>query len=71
MTGAFGAAYGTELSRPDFVALAEALGVPARQTTPESLEADLTSALAKEGPASSYCPRLCACSPPAHTSLAE
>ena len=28
MTGAFGSAYGTELARPDFVALAQAFGVP-------------------------------------------
>ena len=31
MTGAFGAAYATELTRPDFVALAEAFGVPGAQ----------------------------------------
>ena len=34
MTGAFGAAYGTELARPDFVALAQAFGIPARATHP-------------------------------------
>ena len=37
MTDAFGEATATELSRPDFVALAESFGVPAVRTTPESL----------------------------------
>src|SRR3989337_2929260 len=50
MTGAFGAAYGTELTRPDFVALAEAFGIPARSTTPEKLQRDLADALAPPGP---------------------
>jgi len=50
MTGAFGVAYGTELARPNFVALAQAFGIPARETTPAALEADLGSALADDGP---------------------
>ncbi len=50
MTGAFGSAYGTELARPHFPALAEAFGVPARCTTPEALERDLAGAMAAEGP---------------------
>jgi acetolactate synthase-1/2/3 large subunit len=50
MTGAFGAAYGTELTRPDFVALAHAFRIPARETRPESLQTDLASALANDGP---------------------
>jgi acetolactate synthase-1/2/3 large subunit len=50
MTGAFGSAYGTELTRPDFVALAEAFGVPARRSTPESLQDDLAAAFAEAGP---------------------
>jgi acetolactate synthase-1/2/3 large subunit len=50
MTEAFGEPYGTELSRPDFVALAEAFGIPAQRTTPESLQEDLTNALAADGP---------------------
>jgi acetolactate synthase I/II/III large subunit len=50
MTGAFGATHGTELARPDFVALAQAFGIPARVTTPATLETDLTSALAEDGP---------------------
>ncbi|KUH38645.1 MULTISPECIES: thiamine pyrophosphate-binding protein [Streptomyces] len=50
MTDAFGAATGTELTRPDFVALAESFGVPAVRTTPQALEGDLAAALATPGP---------------------
>ncbi len=50
MTGAFGSAFGTELARPDFVALAHAFAVPATLTSPEALEKDLASALSADGP---------------------
>ncbi|MEU4926049.1 thiamine pyrophosphate-binding protein [Streptomyces yokosukanensis] len=50
MTDAFGQATATELTRPDYVALAESFGVPGVRTTPESLEADLAKALAAPGP---------------------
>ncbi|MFI9814674.1 thiamine pyrophosphate-binding protein [Saccharothrix variisporea] len=50
MTDAFGKATGTELARPDFVALAESFGVPATLSTPESLRGDLAKALASGGP---------------------
>ena len=50
MTGAFGSAYGTELARPDFVALAKAFQVPATTSSPETLEEDLASALSADGP---------------------
>ncbi|MEV0091692.1 thiamine pyrophosphate-binding protein [Streptomyces sp. NPDC050738] len=50
MTDAFGQATATELSRPDFVALAESFGVPAVRTTPESLTEDLAKSLAEPGP---------------------
>ncbi|GHG94354.1 thiamine pyrophosphate-binding protein [Streptomyces lanatus] len=50
MTDAFGEATATELTRPDYVALAESFGVPGVRTTPEALEADLAKALAAEGP---------------------
>lgn len=50
MTDAFGETTGTELTRPDFVALAESFGVPGVRTTPESLERDLAEALAAPGP---------------------
>ncbi|MEV6394844.1 thiamine pyrophosphate-binding protein [Streptomyces sp. NPDC051907] len=50
MTDAFGEATATELSRPDFVALAESFGVPAVRTTPQSLTDDLSKALSTPGP---------------------
>ncbi|MEH0633897.1 thiamine pyrophosphate-binding protein [Streptomyces bottropensis] len=50
MTDAYGEPTGTELSRPDFVALAESFGVPGVRTTPESLERDLAEVLAAPGP---------------------
>ncbi|MFF5984729.1 thiamine pyrophosphate-binding protein [Streptomyces olindensis] len=50
MTDAFGEATATELTRPDFVALAESFGVPGVRTTPGSLEKDLAKALAAPGP---------------------
>ncbi|QGV80548.1 thiamine pyrophosphate-binding protein [Streptomyces ficellus] len=50
MTDAFGEATGTELARPDFVALAGSFGVPAVTTTRESLAADLANSLAAPGP---------------------
>ncbi|MDX3663317.1 thiamine pyrophosphate-binding protein [Streptomyces sp. ID05-26A] len=49
MTDAFGQATGTELTRPDFVALAGAFGVPATRSTPESLREDLAKAFAGDG----------------------
>ncbi|MFJ9035676.1 thiamine pyrophosphate-binding protein [Streptomyces sp. NPDC102406] len=50
MTDAYGATEGTELTGPDFVALAESFGVPAVRTSPEALRDDLTAALAAPGP---------------------
>ncbi|WP_329385335.1 thiamine pyrophosphate-binding protein [Streptomyces sp. NBC_01351] len=50
MTSAFSRATGTELTRPDFVALAESFGVPAATTTPETLRDDLKKSLATPGP---------------------
>ncbi|MEV6548171.1 thiamine pyrophosphate-binding protein [Streptomyces sp. NPDC051597] len=50
MSDAFGAATGTELTGPDFVALAESFGVPAVRTTPQGLAGDLGKALAAPGP---------------------
>jgi acetolactate synthase-1/2/3 large subunit len=50
MSDAFGQATATELTRPDFVALAEAFGVPATRSTPESLREDLAKAFAGDGP---------------------
>jgi acetolactate synthase-1/2/3 large subunit len=50
MTDAFGAATATELTRPDYVALAESFGVPGVRTSPEALESDLAKALGEPGP---------------------
>ncbi|GAA1892325.1 thiamine pyrophosphate-binding protein [Streptomyces durmitorensis] len=50
MSDAFGEPTATELSRPDFVALAESFGVPGVRTTPETLKDDLAKALAAPGP---------------------
>ncbi|MFE7838776.1 thiamine pyrophosphate-binding protein [Streptomyces sp. NPDC057474] len=50
MTDAFGETTGTELTRPDYVALAESFGVPGVRTTPETLADDLAKSLAAPGP---------------------
>ncbi|WP_405840314.1 thiamine pyrophosphate-binding protein [Streptomyces sp. NBC_01518] len=50
MTDAFGEATATELTRPDYVALAESFGVRGVRTTPEALESDLAKALGEPGP---------------------
>ena len=50
MEGAFGQATATELARPDFVALAESFGVPARRVAPEGIGEALRESLAADGP---------------------
>lgn len=50
MTDAFGEATATELTRPDYAALAESFGVRGVRTTPQTLEADLAEELATPGP---------------------
>ncbi|MER6619618.1 thiamine pyrophosphate-binding protein [Streptomyces sp. NPDC000931] len=50
MTDAFGEPTATELTRPDYVALAESFGVPGLRTGPETLEQDLAKALTTPGP---------------------
>ncbi|HLN06055.1 MAG TPA: thiamine pyrophosphate-binding protein [Acidimicrobiales bacterium] len=47
----FGETHEVDLLQPDLVALAGAAGVPARQTSPESLEKDLDWAISVVGPA--------------------
>jgi acetolactate synthase-1/2/3 large subunit len=47
----FGETFAVDLVQPDFVALADAFGVPVRSTAPETLGEDLAWALAEEGPA--------------------
>ncbi|MEU2431295.1 thiamine pyrophosphate-binding protein [Streptomyces sp. NPDC007861] len=66
MTDAFGEATATELSRPDFVALAESFGVPAVRTTPESLREDLAKSLAEPGPSVVVLPALLRMFAPTH-----
>ena len=50
MEGAFGKATATELTRPDFVKLAEAFGVPAVKVAPGDVRQALESSFAAEGP---------------------
>jgi len=50
MNSAFGAAHGTELTRPDFVDLARSFGVPAVRTSVADLRDDLAADLARPGP---------------------
>ncbi|MGW0966790.1 thiamine pyrophosphate-binding protein [Streptomyces sp. NPDC002516] len=66
MTGAFGQATATELSRPDYVALAESFGVPGVRTTPGTLEKDLAEALATPGPSVVVLPALLRMFAPTH-----
>ncbi|MGA4848975.1 thiamine pyrophosphate-binding protein [Streptomyces sp. G5(2025)] len=66
MSDAFGEATGTELARPDFVALAESFGVPGVRTTPESLRNDLAKALAQPGPSVVVLPALLRMFAPTH-----
>ncbi|MDJ0461003.1 thiamine pyrophosphate-binding protein [Streptomyces sp. H27-C3] len=66
MTDAFGESTGTELSRPDFVALAESFGVPATRTTPDALREDLARALSEPGPSVVVLPSLLRMFAPTH-----
>ncbi|SDI02865.1 acetolactate synthase-1/2/3 large subunit [Arthrobacter subterraneus] len=50
MEGAFGKATATELTRPDFVKLAESFGVPAVRVAPENVRQALEAGFAAEGP---------------------
>ncbi|GGO55246.1 thiamine pyrophosphate-binding protein [Streptomyces lasiicapitis] len=66
MADAFGEATGTELARPDFVALAESFGVPGVRTSPERLRDDLAKALAEPGPSVVVLPALLRMFAPTH-----
>ncbi|MFF1375954.1 thiamine pyrophosphate-binding protein [Streptomyces sp. NPDC058308] len=66
MSDAFGEATGTELARPDFVALAESFGVPGVRTTPETLRDVLAKALAEPGPSVVVLPALLRMFAPTH-----
>jgi acetolactate synthase-1/2/3 large subunit len=54
----FGETTAVDLAEPDYVAVAEACGVPAERTTPEDLGAALERALARSGPALVHLPVL-------------
>ncbi|MFC8129628.1 thiamine pyrophosphate-binding protein [Streptomyces sp. NPDC057302] len=66
MSEAFGEPTATELSRPDFVALAESFGVPGVRTTPQTLRDDLAKALAEPGPSVVVLPALLRMFEPTH-----
>ncbi|GAA3498238.1 thiamine pyrophosphate-binding protein [Streptomyces prasinosporus] len=66
MTDAFGEPTATELTRPDYVALAESFGVPGVRTTPGTLERDLAKALAAPGPSVVVLPALLRMFAPTH-----
>jgi acetolactate synthase-1/2/3 large subunit len=68
MTDTFGQATATELTRPDYVALAESFGVPGTRTTPESLETALAKALAEPGPSVVVLPAVLRMFAPTHVS---
>lgn len=70
LTTAFGRAEGTDLVRPDFVALAHSFGVTARETNPRDLRGDLARALRTPGPNVLVLPvrlRMFAATPPPDT----
>ncbi|WP_413250942.1 thiamine pyrophosphate-binding protein [Sinomonas flava] len=50
MVGAFGKATATELARPDFVALAESFGVPAKRVPVDGVREALEEGFAADGP---------------------
>ncbi|WP_430297864.1 thiamine pyrophosphate-binding protein [Sinomonas sp. B1-1] len=50
MVGAFGKATATELARPDFVALAESFGVPAKRVSVDGVREALEEGFAADGP---------------------
>lgn len=68
MTDAFGEPLeaATELTRPDYVALAESFGVPAVRTSPDTLADDLGKALAEPGPSVVVFPALLRMFAPTH-----
>ncbi|WP_409465820.1 thiamine pyrophosphate-binding protein [Amycolatopsis sp. GA6-003] len=66
LTGAFGQTTATELPRPDFVALAESFGVPARKTTVDTVRTDLADALRTPGPSVVVLPALLKMFAPTH-----
>ncbi|MFJ3336781.1 thiamine pyrophosphate-binding protein [Streptomyces sp. NPDC086766] len=68
MTDAFGRPTATELTRPDYVALAESFGVPGVRTTPRTLETDLAKSLSEPGPSVVVLPAVLRMFAPTHVS---
>lgn len=66
LTGAFGHTTATELTRPDFVALASSFGVPARLSSTDTVGADLADALRTPGPSVVVLPALLKLFAPTH-----
>ncbi|WIX89366.1 thiamine pyrophosphate-binding protein [Amycolatopsis sp. DG1A-15b] len=66
LTGAFGHTTATELTRPDFVALASSFGVPARLSSSDTVGADLADALRTPGPSVVVLPALLKLFAPTH-----
>jgi acetolactate synthase-1/2/3 large subunit len=66
LTGTFGQSTATELVRPDFVALAQAFGVPATLSTVDSAGADVGDALRTPGPSVVVLPALLRMFAPTH-----
>lgn len=58
LTGTFGESHATELTRPDFVALAAAFGIPATLSTMDTVGADVAAAIREPGPAVVVLPAL-------------
>lgn len=66
LTDTFGQSTATELTRPDFVALASSFGVPARLSSPDTVGADLAEALRTPGPSVVVLPALLKMFAPTH-----
>ncbi|WP_206791588.1 thiamine pyrophosphate-binding protein [Amycolatopsis sp. MtRt-6] len=66
LTDTFGRTTATELTRPDFVALASSFGVPARLSSLDTVSADLAAALRTPGPSVVVLPALLKLFAPTH-----
>jgi acetolactate synthase-1/2/3 large subunit len=60
----YGETHSVDLVQPDFLAAAQAFGVPARRTSPDALADDLAWALAEEGPSALVLPTFLQWIPP-------
>ena len=67
LDAAFGRHPGTDLAVPDYVALAGAVGIPARRVSPAALGAAVRASLAADGPAVIVVPTRLELFAPTHT----